>query len=131
MAINETGFLKLTVTPKTGQEIFEHNGKPLEISLIDFWRWSASDLVSNTMRGILDEFIVASALGITKGGGSVRSEWDAYDLLTSGGIRIEVKSAAYLQSWYHQKLSTISFGIRPTSKWEDETNRRSTELKRQ
>lgn len=130
MSITEIGFPKLDVAPKTGQETFEHNGKRLELSLIDFWRWSASDLVSNATRGILAEFIVASALGITEGGSSVRSEWDAFDLLTSDGIRIEVKSAAYLQSWFHKKLSTISFGIRPTTGWEGETNQRSTELKR-
>jgi hypothetical protein len=131
MLINETGFPKLNVAPKTGQETFEHNGKRLELSLIDFWRWSASDLVSNATRGILAEFIVASALGITKGGIGVRSEWDAFDLQTSDGIKIEVKSAAYLQSWYHKNLSTISFGIRPTTGWDGKTNEHSAELKRQ
>ena len=130
MAIIDSGFPKLDVKLKTGNEVFEFNGQPLQLSLIDFWRWSASDLVSNAARGILAEYIVASALGLADGG-KIRSEWDAYDLLTSDGIKIEVKSAAYLQSWYHKKLSAISFGIRPTTGWNDETNERSNELKRQ
>ena len=29
------------------------------------------------------------------------------------GVRIEVKSAAYLQTWAYAKLSTISFSVRP------------------
>jgi hypothetical protein len=130
MTTNDSGFPKLDVKPKTGNEVFEFNGQPLQLSLIDFWRWSASDLVSNAARGILAEYIVASALGLA-GTGKIRSEWDAYDLLTADGIKIEVKSAAYLQSWYHKKLSAISFGIRPTSAWDDATNERSSELKRQ
>jgi hypothetical protein len=126
----ESGFPKLNVTPKTGNEVFEFKGKGLQLSLIDFWRWSASDLVSNAARGILAEYIVASALGLADDG-KIRSEWDAYDLLTADSIKIEVKSAAYLQSWYHKKLSAISFGIRPTTGWNDATNERSSELKRQ
>lgn len=126
----DSGFPKLNVKPKTGKEAFEFNGQALHLSLIDFWRWSVSDLVSNAARGVLAEYIVASALGLA-GADKVRSEWDAYDLLTSDGIKVEVKSAAYLQSWYHKKLSAISFSIRPTTAWDDTTNERSGDLKRQ
>jgi hypothetical protein len=130
MTINDSGFPKLDVKPKTGNEVFEFNGRQLTFTLMDFWRWSASDLVSNAARGILAEYIVASALGLGAAG-KIRSEWDAYDLLTADGIKIEVKSAAYLQSWYHKKLSAISFGIRPTTGWNDATNERGGDLKRQ
>jgi hypothetical protein len=126
----ELGFPKLDVKPKNGDEAFEFNGKELRLSLLDFWRWSVSDLVSNAARGILAEYIVASALGLA-GTGKVRSEWDAYDLLTSDGLKIEVKSAAYLQSWYHKKFSNISFSIRPTIGWDDTTSQRTSDLKRQ
>jgi hypothetical protein len=108
------GFAKLDVTRKTGDEPFHHHGQKLDLKLNDFWSWSASDLVSNATRGILAEYIVASALGVADG---VRAEWDAYDLLTPSGVRIEVKSAAYLQSWFHKKFSNIVFGIRPTRSW--------------
>lgn len=130
MSVTDPEFPKLDVKPKTGSEAFEFKGKELNLSLLDFWRWSASDLVSNAARGVLAEYIVASALGLA-GTGKVRSEWDTYDLLTPDGLKIEVKSAAYLQSWYHKKLSAISFGIRPTIGWDDTTNLRNSELKRQ
>lgn len=59
-----------------------------------------------------------------------REEWDAYDLITKDGLKIEVKSSSYLQSWGQTKLSKIIFGIQPTIKWE-ENNKRSSEVKRQ
>ncbi len=72
--------------------------------------------------------MVALALGVADG---VRVEWDAYDLHTKFGIKAEVKSAAYVQSWQQPRPSTITFAIRPTLGWEAETNTYSTELKRQ
>ncbi|HJR78950.1 MAG TPA: hypothetical protein VJ821_02685, partial [Anaerolineales bacterium] len=125
---SETGFPQLKVARKTGDEQFYLAGSPLNLSLINFWQWSASDLVSNATRGILAEYIVANALGLADG---VRAEWDAFDLLTKDGIKIEVKSAAYLQSWYHKKLSAITFSIRPTRSWTASASELATELKRQ
>jgi hypothetical protein len=119
---------KLNVKRKTGQEKFRLNDKPLNINLLGFWQWSASDLPSNTARGILAEYIVASALGISEG---IRSEWDAYDLVTKSGLKVEVKSAAYLQAWYQKKLSNIAFSIQPTKKWDANSNEFSKLRKRQ
>lgn len=39
-----------------------------------------------------------------------RIEWDAYDLMYKDK-KIEVKSAAYIQSWHEGQYSKISFGI--------------------
>ncbi len=112
---------------KTGSEPFHKNGKSLDLSLLEYWQWFASDLISNTMRGILAEFIVASALGLTD---NSRKEWDACDLITKDGIKIEVKSAAYLQSWTQKILSNISFNIKPTHAWNGETGEYSKDKKR-
>ena len=112
-------FPALEVARKSGEEHFSVAGEDLALRLLDFWRWSASDLVNNAARGILAEWIVASALGLNE---SVRREWDAFDLLTKDGTKIEVKSAAYLQSWEHAKLSAIQFDIRPTRAWNAELN---------
>jgi hypothetical protein len=128
MIETETGYPQLEVSRKTGNEQFHRNGNPINLSLLDFWQWSSSDLVSNATRGILAEYIVANALGLAAG---VRAQWDAFDLLTRDGIKIEVKSAAYLQSWYHKKLSAITFSIRPTRLWNASTNQLAEELKRQ
>lgn len=108
------------ITPdiKTGRESFTFNQQPLPANMLSFWQWSASDLVGNAMRGILAEYIVALAVGQHHG---VRTEWDPYDLTTDNGIKVEVKSAAYIQSWYQKDYSKISFSIRPTQAWDART----------
>lgn len=104
---------------KTGEESFVFNGESTDIKLQEFWSWSSSDILNNAMRGVLAEFIVASSLGIAD---SCRVEWDAYDIITNDGIKIEVKSAAYLQSWKQSHHSNIGFDIRPTCSLNSETN---------
>lgn len=83
-------------------------------TLGDYWQWSSSNVLNNTERGIIAEFLVAHALGLTA---KPRVEWDSVDLRTGSGLKIEIKSAAYLQSWSQKRLSPIGFGIGPT-KWE-------------
>lgn len=73
----------------------------------EFWQWAFSDLQQNNIRGILAEFIVAKALNIDLG---LRASWDDYDLMTSDGIKVEVKCGAYLQNWKQPKHSDIVFG---------------------
>lgn len=114
--------------PKMGKEPFRCGGLPLQRTLLDFWQWSASDLVVNTTRGILAEYIIACALNLQS---AARVEWDAFDLLSTSGLKIEVKSAAYLQSWNQQTLSQIKFRIQPTRALSDGTNIYSVERKRQ
>ena len=117
---------KRHLNKKSGQEEFENTSHP--ISLIEFWQWGFSDLVSDANRGVLAEFIVAKALNLEMV--SIRNEWDAYDLITNEGLRIEIKSAAYLQSWEQNDYSKISFGIHPSQGWSAEMENRSTERKR-
>jgi hypothetical protein len=77
--------------------------------VLDFWRFAMSDLRMNNVRGYLAEFLVAKAVGA----GGLRIEWDAYDVLSPDGVKIEVKSAAYLQAWDQRQLSRINFaGLR-------------------
>jgi hypothetical protein len=76
---------------KSGTERFHRNGAQLGFDLLSFWQWSSSDLVNNVLRGRLAEYIVAQDLGVA---GGTRTEWDAYDLQTKSGIKVEVKSAA-------------------------------------
>ena len=126
--IQERGFGLMKEKRKTGSEKFHHNSNEKSFSLLDFWQWSTSGLMNNTTRGVLAEFIVARSLGIAE---SIRSPWDAYDLLLPNGIKIEVKSSAYIQSWYQKKLSNITFGIGKTRGWNEQTNKQDFELKRQ
>jgi hypothetical protein len=102
---------KIKPVKKSGNEPFYHHEKPLDFNLKDFWSWNQSNLLDNTMRGVLAEFIVKEALGIKEG---VRTEWECYDLKTESGIKVEVKSAAYIQSWKQKGYSKIQFGIGKT-----------------
>jgi hypothetical protein len=120
---------RLPLSPKLGTQQFHMNGQTLGLNLEAFWRWSCSDLVSNATRGRLAEFIVAKALGISTDG--VRDEWEAYDLMTTDGLKIEVKSAAYIQSWFQKDLSKISFKVPKTHAYDPDTNRQSLEQRRQ
>ncbi|UCH94825.1 MAG: hypothetical protein JSV88_31840 [Candidatus Aminicenantes bacterium] len=118
----------IKVRRKTGQENFIFGGSPVNLKLVDFWQWSQADLLSNATRGVLAEFIVAAALELDM---DARTEWDADDFKTKKGLKIEIKSAAYLQSWKQEKLSDIQFRIAPTKGWYADTNKYSEEIKRQ
>jgi hypothetical protein len=106
---------EIQTTKKTGQEPFVFNGWQLPVNVLSFWQWSSSELLGNALRGVLAEFIVASAIDALE---KPREEWDAYDLLSAQGLKIEIKSSSYLQSWAQTKLSKIRFGIQPTTAWE-------------
>ncbi len=123
-----TDLSAIKIMRKTGGETFIGFDCTKQLTLKDFWQWSVSDLVSNATRGILAEYLVAVALGLNEG---VRKEWDAYDLETESGVKIEVKSAAYIQSWFQRKLSPITFRIPQTLGWDYKTNLLAKEKKRQ
>jgi hypothetical protein len=131
----------LSVTPATarpaphqlapmlsGGEPLHKDALPLDRTVRDFWRWAHSDLLSNALRGCLAEYLVAVALGVDT---KPRREWVAWDLTSPEGIRVEVKSSAYVQSWFQRRLSTIAFGIGETTGWDPDTAESGKEKKRQ
>ena len=102
-----------------GNESFRGQGVRKSLQLLDYWRWSGSELLGNTTRGILAEFLIATALGLHK---EPRREWAGFDFRMASGTTIEVKSSAYVQSWEHSKPSVIKFGIAPRFwNWDPET----------
>ncbi len=116
-------FDRVEAALKSGQEQLISGDKALPYSLLDFWRWSVSDILSNATRGRLAEFIVATAVGVDIN--KAREEWSAFDLETPAGLKLEVKSAAYLQSWFQRALSIISFSTKPARHWDSQTNRQA------
>ncbi len=50
------------MSPLTANDKFTFHGSDLDLSVVDFWSWAYSDLLNNTGRGVLAEFIVFSAL---------------------------------------------------------------------
>ena len=123
--INITGGHSMGVQ-RTSDERLTFHGLPTGYQLGDFWSWSSSELLNNTLRGSLCEFIVASALGVDLSGSY--EDWLPFDIAfphkwqrdgqPSETVRIEVKSSAYLQAWPQSKPSHITFGIRPTKAWD-------------
>ncbi|MCC6615804.1 MAG: hypothetical protein IT320_20200 [Anaerolineae bacterium] len=97
-------------------------------TLGEFWRWALSDLLNNRNRGVLAEFIVAKLLEIPLT--HPRIEWDCADLKYREHL-IEVKSAAYIQSWHQaDERSTIQFDVSPHSCWDGRTNTYREGIKR-
>jgi hypothetical protein len=110
---------------KTGSETFLNGNTS---TLLDYWAWAHSDIMGNTERGKIAEYIVAMAVNAHR---RTRTEWDSYDILSDDHIRIEVKSSAFLQTWYKKTYSEISFGIRPTQGWNQADNTYEQTRKRQ
>ncbi len=117
MANCEYQYPALTVEKKHGDECFL-NGC-CSAHLVEFWRWAYSDLMGNTVRGKLAEYIVSLAMHCAN---VVSEGWRAFDVLTPEDIKIEVKTSAYLQSWAQKRISNIRFGIRETLAWDSVTN---------
>jgi hypothetical protein len=95
-------------------------------TILDFWRWAYSDVVSNRNRAVYAEYIVGAALGCVD---TPRIEWDAVDL-RYGNLKIEVKSSAYHQSWRQSKPSRISFNIKRAKAWDSTTGETSPDSRR-
>jgi hypothetical protein len=106
--------------PLQGDEAFSGAG----LSVADFWRWGFSDLRENIVRGILAEYLVAKAVGDPS---PLRHAWDNFDVTTPAGVRIEVKSSAYLQSWRQRSLSSIRFAGLTGREYFPETNEQADE----
>lgn len=100
-----------------GNEEFTLRGSGLGLTVNDFWSWAYSDLLNNTYRGVLAEFLVFTAMGYTPPRTQMRIDWSPFDLTSPTGRRIEVKSAAFLQSWEQDYHSKILFDIAPKHAW--------------
>lgn len=101
----------LAVHRREPDEQLTRGGDPLPLTLLDFWQWSNSDLISNVARGVLAEFLVASAVGAAN---RPRDPWADFDVLDPTGISIEVKSSAYIQAWSQTRRSDIKFKVKAT-----------------
>ena len=103
---------------KQGSTPFHISGTQLGVDCKDYWSWALSDMLSNTARGVLAEFLVGHALGVVENG--VRVEWEGVDLHYRGKT-IEVKCSSYLQTWDQSMLSTIQFDVNKHRSWDPKT----------
>ncbi len=99
-----------------GNDHFIKGGSETDITVSDFWQWAYCDFVNNVQRGVLAEYIVASAIGATEmPGEEQRIQFRPFDLMSPERYRIEVKCAAYVQSWENRHPDHISYSIAPAS----------------
>jgi len=111
-----------------GKTAFISNEVDINFTLLDFWAWAFSDVLTNTARGILAEFIVAKALDIDVK--KPREAWAKFDLEYKD-CGIEVKSASYHQRWFQKRMSTISFNVPKRRAWNADTNQLEEKSQRQ
>ncbi len=97
------------------------------VTLSSYWAWAHSDLLSNAERGIFAEWLVHKAMHSDS---PSRVNWDRYDVLSPEGIRIEVKTSGYVQTWKQKKLSAPVFSIRQTYARDENTDTAGDELSR-
>lgn len=100
-------------TPLDGGEFFRGAAAG---TVLDFWRYAMPDLRTNTTRGVLAEFLVHRAVGAVER----NTEWESFDVLAPDGLRIEVKTSAYLQAWNQRQLSEIRFSRLRGRTWSPE-----------
>lgn len=112
----------------TGDEEFTLHDSSTGISVKDFWSWAYSDLLNNTQRGVMAEFLVYSSLKPESHNRKMRVNWLPFDVTSPSGRRIEVKSAAYLQSWTTDFPAQIQYDIAPKLAWDGKSY--ATEAKR-
>jgi hypothetical protein len=115
----------------TGNEEFTLHGTSTRITVMDFWRWAFSDLIDNTQRGIIAEFLVYSSLNPTACPTHIRENWLPFDVISPSGRRIEVKSAAYIQAWTPENIfAQIRFDIGKKLAWDNANATSATVAKR-
>jgi len=92
----------------------------LMLNVNDFVKWAYGNLLNNTTRAVVAEYLVHKALNSST---KQRIDWDAYDILYKG-YKMEVKSSGYLQTWNKEgHYSSIKFDISKKDPWISENNK--------
>ncbi len=86
---------------------------------IEFWRYAYSNLKDNRNRSAFAEYMVAKALGVSE---PPLTSWESYDIKTASGVKVEVKTSGYIQSWKQTKPTIPTFDIKQKQGWAGETN---------
>ena len=76
--------------------LFGGGVSPSTASLAEFWQWGFGDLCDDDVNGIFAEWVVHLLLDVPS---KRRVSWANSDIITPSGIRVEVKSSSYWQSW--------------------------------
>ena len=109
LVLNDAGVIESRPIDPTETFVNADDSGLSENGILDYRVGTFSGLVGYAERGVLAEYLVSMAIGVKS---AVRDSSGVYDINAPDGTKIEVKSAAYVQSWYQKHLSNIQFGIR-------------------
>jgi hypothetical protein len=112
-------FERKTVKLNPNTQIKNNSDSSANQTVSDFWQWAYSDLMQNTTRGVLAEYIVAVLLGVDK---KPRNPWMSFDLKLDDGRTLEVKTMSRLQAWPQKKLTQPKIIIAKKRNWDPETD---------
>jgi len=70
---------------------------------------SNKKLIENNLRGVFVEYLIVDILGL--GWSVCDGSWNSWDIDGPNATRLEVKSSAYIQSWYNWSVSQGREGI--------------------
>ena len=98
------------ISINSGKEPFVIGGRPISLTMKDYWQWAYSDLLNSSNRSVLAEFIVASSLGAVRIDKKISiPAKDRYGLLSPHGYRLYIISTAYIRSLDADHPDNISF----------------------
>ena len=112
-------------------EHFSKDGQSLSLTMTDFWAWAFSDMTYCIHLSALAEYIIATALSITSSMPYVtrKHNWPS-ELVTKSGHTINVKMAAFIQSYDPEHPDFIEFYIKPRRLLDGTVHKLDTPFKR-
>ena len=75
--VNEAGLIETRPVDPAEKFVNAEGSNVSESKILDYWVWAFSDLVGNTERGHLAEYLVSMAVGAES---PVRNDWAAHDI---------------------------------------------------
>ena len=85
---NMNNYAAVHLQPRNPKEPFIFDREPKGFSLLDFWIWSGSDVLNNTLRGQIAEYIITKATGARLP--AIRVEWNSVDVMTPKGHEFHI-----------------------------------------
>ena len=83
--------------------------KGSDTNILDFWKWTCSDIIIPSNRDDFALFLVANALELTK---MPRIHWENSDLRYRKK-KVSIKTSAYVEHWKQKRPKRLSFDITP------------------
>jgi hypothetical protein len=84
--------MHIPITPLQPTRSFTGDATLGDTTVGDYWLWAYSDIIGNTNRGMLAQFIVARALGDTR---PALDTWAPYDVVAHDGTKVPLHTSSH------------------------------------